>query len=610
MEEYVGNLWHRLITRATRTGHAEAAVQLSEIEKTAGVLFRALGGDPGLRVSAATDTRHGARRRWLARVAGTQEHTAHAARDGEALQLPEQIAHFPDRETNRDLYLWLAALAACDLAPEADWITRNQRAAQTVLQRFPGLAARYRRLLQATLQMRIEPARLPPDEAAAERAIRAALAQPGSVAALPQARRPPQPVPLWLYGGRAKTPASQSTAEHRDDNSGERSSEDGGRKRRRAKRVETGDGKDGLLMIFRAESVFSWAEFVRVNRSQDDDENPDAARAANDMDEMAIARDGNGAASRLRFDLDLPSAAHDDLPLTEGILLPEWNYKKRRLEADRVRIVPLSARDATAQPLPRRLAASARRLRAQFSALTPARRWLKDQPEGTETDIDAFVRQSADRLAGAHGGRIGGYLAPVACARDLSCLVLADLSLSTDAWVGDEHRVIDVIRDSLWLTAEALAATGDRYALWGFSSLKRGHVRLHRLKDFDERYDNTARGRIAAIRPGYYTRLGAAIRFGTQRLAREGAGVRLLLILTDGKPNDLDHYEGRFGIEDTRAAVMEARKAGLRPFCVTIDREGESYLPHLFGPGGYTVVGHAQELPRRLPALYAQLTRS
>jgi nitric oxide reductase NorD protein len=85
--------------------------------------------------------------------------------------------------------------------------------------------------------------------------------------------------------------------------------------------------------------------------------------------------------------------------------------------------------------------------------------------------------------------------------------------------------------------------------------------------------------------------------------------MRLLLLLTDGKPNDIDHYEGRFAIEDTAAAVREAHQAGLRPFCVTIDPEGADYLPHLFGRNGYTVIRDAAELPRRLPQLYAQLTR-
>jgi len=181
--------------------------------------------------------------------------------------------------------------------------------------------------------------------------------------------------------------------------------------------------------------------------------------------------------------------------------------------------------------------------------------------------------------------------------------------LSTDAWVSSEARVIDVIRDSLLLFGEALMATGDRFALCGFSSVKRSNVRFHRLKDFDQRFDDRARGRIMAIKPGYYTRLGAAIRHATTILEKQTAARRILLILSDGKPNDLDLYDGRYGIEDTRVAIVEARSHGIVPFCVTIDREGASYLPHLFGPAGFAVIRQPDELPARLPMFYAQLTR-
>ena len=185
---------------------------------------------------------------------------------------------------------------------------------------------------------------------------------------------------------------------------------------------------------------------------------------------------------------------------------------------------------------------------------------------------------------------------------------MADLSLSTDTWVDDHHRVIDVVRDSLFLFAEALDATGDRFAMHGFSSRRRDPVRVHTLKAFDERYDGVVRGRIAAIRPGYYTRMGAAIRYGSGLLSAQPAGRRLLLLLTDGKPNDLDRYEGRYGIEDTRQAVLEARRLGQQPFCVTIDAKGNDYLPHLFGSGGFVVIRRPSDLPKRLPLLYAQLT--
>ena len=119
---------------------------------------------------------------------------------------------------------------------------------------------------------------------------------------------------------------------------------------------------------------------------------------------------------------------------------------------------------------------------------------------------------------------------------------------------------------------------------------------------------NPTRGRIGALKPGFYTRIGAGIRYATQILAKRPESLKLLLILSDGKPNDVDHYEGRYGIEDTRMSLNAARQEGVRPFCVTIDKEGQGYLPHLFGPAGYTILRKPSELPARLPLLYAQLT--
>ena len=135
-------------------------------------------------------------------------------------------------------------------------------------------------------------------------------------------------------------------------------------------------------------------------------------------------------------------------------------------------------------------------------------------------------------------------------------------------------------------------------------------MRFTLLKNFNEKYDDHVRGRIQAIRPGFYTRMGAAIRQATKILVEQKSTQRLMLILTDGKPNDIDHYEGRFGIEDTRHAIMEAHKLGIKPFCITIDQEAQDYLPYLFGNDGYTVILKPTQLPKRLPQLYHQLTSS
>lgn len=612
MEEFIGGLWHRFITRAATRSHPEAVVRLADMERSAGILFRALGGDAGLRVAPAAEVEHGARRNWLARLAHAGEKVAQAARDEETLRLPAEIALFPERSLNRDLYLWLiaqgAALPAGGLSADT-WIAANQQASAATLEAFPGFAARYRRLVAAVLAERPDPGKLPADEAAAERAIRQALDAPGSVATLPAARRPPTPVALWLYPApvaldRRQSAADPTPAEHREGSK----STDATDRRRQAQREDMPDGRNGLILPFRAESLLSFAEYVKVNRGHEEGDDEDPTRVAHDMDRIAVAQDGHDTASRVRFDLDLPSAAHDDIPLESGILLPEWDWKKQVLKKDMCSITVLDPRDAQPCPLPPRLIAPARRLRRQLEALTPARRWIKNQPDGPELDIDACVRAYADRHTGHVAGSDGGYLSCERRERDLCCLVLADLSLSTDTWVSDEQRVIDVIRDSLWLFSEALGATGDPFGLYGFSSRRREHIRFHRIKGFDEKIDDRIRGRIGALKPGFYTRMGAAIRYATQILAKRPEALRLLMILSDGKPNDVDHYEGRYGIEDTRMSLNAARQEGVRPFCVTIDKEGQGYLPHLFGPSGYTILRNPAELPARLPGLYAQLT--
>ena len=611
MEELVGKLWHTWATKAASGHYPEAAVTLKEIEKTAGILFRAFGGDPGLKVAAATTETHGARRRLMQRIAGSGDKVTLARLDAETLRLPPVIAVFPEKSLNRDLYLWLAALAACDESSPLPWHIRNQRATLNTLQQFPGLKPRYDRLVTAHLAARIKPDVMRDDEAMQETALRQALRDPGSLSRFPplyhRESHPPQPIPLWLTAAPAgeARPDTHKNAALPGEGGGSDAIDNPAHK---AEQVETPKNESPFLLMFRAESLLSWGEYVRANRAFDEDDDPNAADAAKDMDQLSILRDGQTRVSRVKFDLDLPSAAEDDTPVGPGLPLPEWDYRKNELLTDHCRLQPMIAADAVPAELPEALRKTAHRLRQQFAALAPARRWLKAQQDGPELDLDNCVRNIADRACGPSPDP-GAYLAQARCERDLACLLLADLSLSTDNWVSDSHRIIDVIRESLLLFAEAMSATGDRFGLYGFSSLKRHNVRFNLIKDFSTRYNAQARGRILALKPGYYTRMGAALRQAAHILAEQPASRRLLLLISDGKPNDLDLYDSRYGIEDTRMAIHEARRMGLQPFCVTVDREGGVYLPYIFGPAGFTVIRKPEDLPSRLPLLYAQLTR-
>src|SRR5574343_1515403 len=478
MEEFIGKLWHNWVTKAAGGHYPQAAVKLADVEKTAGILFRAFGGDPGLKVAAATAEQHGARRHWLQRLAGSEEKVAQARRDAETLRLPPEIAAFPEKSLNRDLYLWLSAIAACDVAADQPWFIRNQQAARTALQRYPGLRARYERLVEAHIASRIPPADLQPDEAAQEEALRQALRTPGSVEGLPPLNsnksRPPQPVLLWLVAAEARASARVADPNEELPPEGSGNSE-ASKEAHKAEQVETPDNKTPMIAMFRAESLPTWAEYVRVNRAYDEDEDPNAKDAAKDLDQLSLTRDGQTAKSRVKFDLDLPSAAEDDTPIGPGIALPEWDYRKEQMQEKHCLLQPMVATDAEPAALPAELAATAKTLRGQFAALAPQRRWLKAQPDGAELDVDACVRNHADRASG-HTPESGGYLAQARCERDLACLLLADLSMSTDAPISDSHRIVDVIRDSLLLFSEALTATGDRFGIYGFSSLRRQNI--------------------------------------------------------------------------------------------------------------------------------------
>jgi nitric oxide reductase NorD protein len=191
----------------------------------------------------------------------------------------------------------------------------------------------------------------------------------------------------------------------------------------------------------------------------------------------------------------------------------------------------------------------------------------------------------------------------------LAIALLVDTSGSTDAAVTGELQIIDVERIATLLAMEAFEALGDLYAVLAFSGKGATDVRLSTLKDFQETGVADAHRRISALVPEGFTRLGAAVRHATALLARQHAGHRLLLILSDGRPHDLGEYQGDYAVEDARQAIVEARASGVYPFCLTVDREAQEYVPRIFGPTGHTVLLQPLHLPKALVGVVRQLIR-
>jgi nitric oxide reductase NorD protein len=490
------------------------------------------------------------------------------------------------------------------------------------LTQCPGWRARYRRLVEQHLRQRPDPSRLRGRAALAEQAVQQALWQslpwttphsdiaftPRDAACGPaDAVRPDevQPVVVWVdwLPGQG-TMNALARPDHDREGGGDDQPKPADTRRRRARQSTDPHERHGLMMFFRAESLLSWTEFVRVNRQTDDDPDDNAQRAANDMDKLSVAPGGQTLASRVRFDLDLPSASADDTVIEQGIRLPEWDHRRQRLLPDHCAVQLLLPQVAEPWQVSASLRVTAARMRRRLESLRATPRWQSGHTNGERVDMDAWVRH---RTEGSQAEpRV--YARPQRSERSLATLLLADLSLSTDAWATQDARVIDVIRDALYVFGQAMDGLGDPFEMLGFSSVRREHVRVHALKRFDEHWGAATRDRVGAIKPGYYTRMGAAIRYATRELSRRPEKQRLLLLLTDGKPNDLDQYEGRFGLEDTRHAVHEARAAGLHPFCITIDEQAADYLPYLFGSEGYALVHRPQDLVKRLTQVVATLS--
>lgn len=609
MEERVGLWWHRLLVRTTRRQPMGAGVELPAMATELAVMFRALGGAHGLKLEAAAGVRNGATRNWMERMAGARDKVELAQVDAQSVRLPIRLDVYPDDALNRDLYRWLAALCAV-VPPHGGWMARNLMATATLLQHFKGLAGMYQRLAQAELQRRPDPARLKPADAAQERRIRRALLNPIdtleiaklSALAIVEHAHGLEPVMLWLSPHDLVHGAALSAGAEPQAHVPPSGQQD--KKKRQAVDAQMPDRQGGLL-IFRPESIFSWAEYAKVQHEAQENDDEDLAQAADDLDTLSVADDAQSIAKTLRMNLDRAPRLEAEAGTNDADLhVPEWDHRRGVLKPDHctVRIQAVPDRLEGEQPA-RDVRDGSRRLHKRLALLAQSRRMHRGLRAGDELDFDALIRA---RAAGDTDADCFQELRR--SRRDFACLLLADLSLSTEAALADGHRVIDVIQSSLTLFGEALRQTRDRFAIYGFNSRQRHRVNLWEVKRFDQVFGDETRTRIAGLSPFAYTRMGAALRQSAAMLGKEKSRERLLLLLTDGKPNDSDDYEGRYGIEDTRRAVQEIRRMGLKPFCVTVDQNAEDYLPHMFGKHGFAIVRRPSELPLRLTQLYAQLT--
>lgn len=289
---------------------------------------------------------------------------------------------------------------------------------------------------------------------------------------------------------------------------------------------------------------------------------------------------------------------------TEPIVYDEWDFRRKGFRRNwcvvtEKEIQPVQ--NSFIEQTLKQYQGQIRRLRHQFERLQTSERFVRRQQEGTDIDIDAMVESMADICAGQPpSDRLFIRLAREQ--RDIAVYFLVDMSNSTAGWVGRS------IKEALVLICESLEVLNDRYGIYGFSGMRRLRCEIFPVKRMEEPYSPVVRRRISAIGPREYTRMAPAIRHMTALFARVEARIRLLIVLSDGKPEDYDDYKGDYAIEDTRHALLEAKAKGIHPFCITIDRQAHEYMAHMYGEVNSIFIDKIKQLPARMSEIYRSLT--
>lgn len=283
---------------------------------------------------------------------------------------------------------------------------------------------------------------------------------------------------------------------------------------------------------------------------------------------------------------------------------PEWDYARQRFRDAYCRLTESEVAPgdpafiAATRKKYRGLSQSIRRV---FAAIQSDDQRLKSQSYGDDLDLDALVEAQADLLRGDElSERL--YMQFRRLGRNVAVMFMVDMSGSTKGWVNDAER------EALLLLGEAIETLGDHYAIYGFSGRTNQRCEIYRIKAFEERNIALVERRISGMAPKTYTRMGVAIRHLGALLTEIPARSKLLITLSDGKPEDYGSYRGRYGIEDTRHALLEVKRGGIHAFCITIDKEAQDYLPYMYGEANYIVIDSVHKLPYRVADIYRKLT--
>lgn len=291
---------------------------------------------------------------------------------------------------------------------------------------------------------------------------------------------------------------------------------------------------------------------------------------------------------------------------------PEWDYNTKSYRPDWVsvyeRLQP-PGNPADIDKLLAKHAALAKRLKQILDMLKP-QYYVREryQEDGSELDLDVAIRSLIDFKGGANPDpRIN--MSHKHDGRDIAVMLLLDLSESLNETVpGCDQTLIELSQEAVSLLAWAIEQLGDSFAIAGFASNTRHEVRYQHIKGYSERWGDNVKARLASIQAGYSTRMGAAMRHAAHYLEGQQADKKLMLILTDGEPSDIDSKDPKLLIRDAHKAVQELNQKGIFTYCINLDPFADDYVSEIFGQQ-YTVIDNLEKLPQKLPELFINLTR-
>ncbi len=291
---------------------------------------------------------------------------------------------------------------------------------------------------------------------------------------------------------------------------------------------------------------------------------------------------------------------------------PEWDYNSQTYRPDWVSLYEALHPKGNAADIDRLLqkhAALAKRLKRMFDLLKPQDKVrIRYQEEGSELDLDVAIRSLIDFMGGANPDpRIN--MSHRTSGRNIAVSLVLDLSASLNEKVaGSEQTILELSQEAVSLLAWSIEHLGDPFAIGGFHSNTRHDVRFMHIKGYREHWSDEVKARLAAMQAGWSTRMGAAMRHAAHYLSAQKADKKLMLILTDGEPADVDVHDERLLIEDARRAVKELDQKGIFTFCINLDPKADEYVSDIFGHR-YMVVDNIQRLPEKLPQLFMALTK-